>query len=73
MDLFVTQDATVEMPPPPNLLSRIVDGATEYLVLCPWCQQQMDWCISWIAAWAELAEHYGRHHRPVQEALKRSR
>jgi len=30
----------------------------------------MEWCISWIAAWAELVRHYGADHRDVQERLK---
>lgn len=37
---------------------------------CPWCGVPTEECISWIAAWAQLVEHYGIAHRDVQVALK---
>jgi hypothetical protein len=37
---------------------------------CPWCDEVLPWCISWIASWGELCEHYGRAHRDIQIALK---
>jgi hypothetical protein len=45
-------------------------GSPGFRTPCPWCDEVLPWCISWIASWGELCEHYGRAHRDIQIALK---
>ena len=60
----------MEMPAEPRCRTKRTDERTVYTVVCPWCEREMEWCISWIAAWGELVRHYGADHRDVQERLK---
>lgn len=63
---------TLEFPAPP-VTERGTDertGLTQYRVGCPWCSYDTGWCITWIAAWGFLSNHFLNEHPDVQDAAR---
>ena len=58
------------VPPVPETERAERDGFGQFRTPCPWCGFVTEWCISWIASWAQLSAHYGDAHRSIQDALK---
>jgi hypothetical protein len=59
------------MPAEPRCRTKRSNERSLYTVF-PWCEREMERCISWIAAWGELVRHCGADHRDVQELFKAS-
>src|SRR2546430_2709399 len=67
---FKCHDASMADPldAPPTLERVALEGGwIGWQVRCPWCSDLSVPCLSWVAAWAELARHFGERHRSVQE------
>lgn len=57
-------------PPETEAIKDLFSDNIQYRVRCPWCTHDTGWCISWIAAWGRLADHFLETHGAAHDVIR---